>query len=34
MHKYGGDYTQQQLGDLSAYVISPDSKSGFGISNL
>lgn len=27
VHKHGGDYTQQQLGDMSAYVISPDNKS-------
>ncbi|WVQ80875.1 hypothetical protein IAT38_002982 [Cryptococcus sp. DSM 104549] len=26
VHKFGGDYTQAQLADLSAYVISPDEK--------
>ena len=28
VHKHGGEFTQQQLGDLSAYVFSPDNKSG------
>jgi len=27
VHKHGGEYTQQQLSDFSAYVISPDVKS-------
>lgn len=28
VHKHGGDFSQAQLSDLSAYVIAPDVKSG------
>lgn len=27
VHQHGGEFTQAQLADLSAYVISPDNKS-------
>lgn len=28
VHKHGGEFTQAQLSDLSAFVIAPDNKSG------
>jgi DNA ligase-4 len=30
VHKHGGEFTQAQLSDLSAFVIAPDNKSGSG----
>lgn len=27
VHKHGGDFSQAQLSDLSAYVVAPDVKS-------